>query len=64
MDIATPQDILEFQEMVKSFQKYAPDWKGPITAPESVKSQKEVIDKITMEDSGAFLSHYGNKKWL
>jgi len=41
-----------------------PDFTGPITATESVMAQKKVIEGITLEQSGSFLSHKGNKEWL
>lgn len=31
---------------------------------ESVTAMLEVIEKTTVESSGAFLSHKGNKEWL
>lgn len=48
------------------FMKYAPDWKGPITPEESVNAMRTVIDKASVEagDGGAFISHFGTKKWL
>jgi len=60
----TPEEIAQFQEMMKQFKAWVPDFNGPLTPAESVKLQKNVIDKITIEDSGALLSHWGNKKWL
>ena len=50
--------------MMKQFQSLYPNFKGPITAAESVALQKEVIEKVTINDSGEFLSHLGNKEWL
>ncbi|KAJ7431744.1 hypothetical protein B0H11DRAFT_2128955 [Mycena galericulata] len=39
-------------------------FKGPMTPQEAVKLQLEVIYKWTVEDTGAFVSHHGNKEWL
>jgi hypothetical protein len=50
--------------MLEGFKKVAPHWKGPLTPIESVELQKKVIDGLTIEDSGKFLSHWGNKEWL
>lgn len=53
--------------MVASFQRYKPDLKMPddYVAPEvSVKLMRDVIDKATLEDSGKFVSQFGDKKWL
>jgi hypothetical protein len=44
--------------------KVAPHFKGPITPEESVKKQLEVIYRWTVEDTGAFVSHFGNKQWV
>ncbi|KAJ7646928.1 hypothetical protein FB45DRAFT_860327 [Roridomyces roridus] len=35
-----------------------------LTPEESVKMQLEVIYKWKVEDSGAFVSHHGNKEWM
>ena len=50
--------------MVKKFQALYPNFKGPITSAESVAMQKEVIETVTIKDSGEFLSHLGTKEWL
>jgi hypothetical protein len=47
-----------------ALKKYAPSFEGPITPEQSVKMQLDVINKITVKDSGAFVSHYGNKQWI
>ena len=44
------------------FQSIYPDFKGPNSAEESVAMQKNDIEKITIEDSGEFLSHLGTKE--
>jgi hypothetical protein len=41
-----------------------PDWKGPMMPAESVLLQEQVIDNVTIEQSGSFLSHFGNKEWI
>lgn len=53
-----------YQVMMQKFQTLYPNFKGPIAAADSVAMQSQVIKKITLEDSGAFLSHLGNKQWL
>ncbi|KAF8151829.1 hypothetical protein K438DRAFT_1910300 [Mycena galopus ATCC 62051] len=35
-----------------------------VTTEESVKMQLEVINGWTVEESGAFVSHFGNKQWI
>jgi len=50
--------------LMQKFQVSYPEFKGPITAAESVAAQKKVIEGITLEQTGMFLSHKGNKEWL
>lgn len=50
--------------LIKKFQVSYPDFKGPITPTESVTAQKKVIEGMTLEKTGAFLSHKGSKVWL
>jgi hypothetical protein len=61
---ATPEEVTAVQEMIKKFQNWAPDWKGSISPAESVAFMRKIIDDVTVKDSGAFLSHWGNKQWL
>lgn len=48
------------------FQQYAPHFKGPITAEESVKKVISVYEKASLAngDGGSFVSHLGTKQWL
>ena len=42
-----------------------PDWDGkPLTPEQSVKHVLNVVDNADKKDTGAFLSHWGNKRWL
>ena len=52
--------------MIAKFAAYAPHFKGPISAEESVKAVMGIAQKASVEggDGGAFLSHLGNKQWL
>jgi hypothetical protein len=50
--------------MVVAFKKFDLSFEGPLTPEQSVKMQLEVINKVTVKDSGAFISHHGNKQWL
>ncbi|KAF8204483.1 hypothetical protein K438DRAFT_1580049 [Mycena galopus ATCC 62051] len=54
----------EWKMLLEAGLKFDPDFKGPITVQESVKMQLEVIDRWTVEQSGAFVSHFGNKQWI
>ncbi|THH08382.1 hypothetical protein EW145_g2740 [Phellinidium pouzarii] len=58
------EEIAEVKDMIAGFTKVYPDFTGPITAEESIRSMLSVIDEATVETSGAFLSHKGNKEWL
>ena len=52
--------------MISKFGAYAPHFKGPMSAEESVKAVLGVVEKASLEDGygGAFISHLGNKQWL
>lgn len=50
--------------MMSAFKALYPDFAGPISPAESVIMQKTVIENMTIENTGAFLSHHGNKNWL
>ncbi|KAJ7691584.1 hypothetical protein B0H17DRAFT_1062961 [Mycena rosella] len=60
----TAEELEEHKMLGKAIAKIAPDFKGPITPEESVKMQLEVINRWTVKDTGAFVSHFGNKQWL
>ncbi|KAI0653102.1 NAD(P)-binding protein [Cubamyces menziesii] len=61
----TPEELEFFQDAFPKFRKASPDWNGnPITPERSVELMLSVIDKVTVKDTGAFLSHWGNQKWL
>ncbi|KAI0328959.1 short-chain dehydrogenases/reductase [Cubamyces sp. BRFM 1775] len=61
----TPEELEFFQDAFPKFMKASDDWDGNPLSPEtSVELMLGVIDKVTVKDSGAFLSHWGNQKWL
>ncbi|KAI6824512.1 hypothetical protein KC340_g12321 [Hortaea werneckii] len=61
----TEREIAGLQSMVQAFMKYAPHFKGPMSAEDSVKAQMNVIKHATVETmGGSFVSHLGNKQWL
>ncbi|RDX44682.1 short-chain dehydrogenases/reductase [Lentinus brumalis] len=61
----SPEDVEDFKKMVKRFQVYDPEWDGvPLTPQKSVSLMRDVIAKVGPKDTGAFISQYGNKKWL
>lgn len=50
--------------LLQKAQAVYPDFKGPATAAESIAAQKKVIESLTLEQTGSFLSHKGTKVWL
>jgi hypothetical protein len=60
----TPEEMQKLGVMMNEFRKHNPEFAGPITPSESVSMQKKVIDGITIENTGAFWSHHGDKNWL
>ncbi|KAI0077084.1 NAD(P)-binding protein [Panus rudis PR-1116 ss-1] len=61
-----PPEAQEFiKKMEGHFYKAYPDWNGKALTPtESVKLQLGVFEKLTPKDTGAFISQYGDKRWL
>lgn len=66
MTIVTPEQLQSIGAFNAQLQKYAPDFKGPITPEESVKHIVSVWEKASLEngDGGSFVSHHGNQQWL
>ncbi|KAJ6541828.1 hypothetical protein B0H19DRAFT_1174838 [Mycena capillaripes] len=62
--MAPSEDSEEFKQLSKAIAKAAPDFKGPISPEQSVKMQIEVLNRWTVEQTGAFVSHFGTKQWL
>ncbi|KAI0091370.1 hypothetical protein BDY19DRAFT_935381 [Irpex rosettiformis] len=61
----TPETLEAYAHMVKTFQIGYPNWNGvPITPEESVSAMLNVLKGLTINDTGAFISHKGNKEWL
>ncbi len=51
--------------MVKTFQIGYPNWNGvPLTPEESVSAMLKIFKGLTIKDTGAFVSHKGDKEWL
>jgi hypothetical protein len=60
----TPEQMQRFGIIMSDLRATNPDFTGPITTSESVIMQRKVIDNLTIENTGAFLSHHGNKSWV
>lgn len=63
---APPPDdqMKEIVDMMASFKKRYPHWTGPMTPVESVKLMLGIIDNLTVQDSGKFVSHKNNREFL
>jgi len=60
----SPEDAEMAKEFQSSIGRLYPDWAGPISPTQSVQMVLDVLNKVTLEDSGLFMSHHGNKQWL
>ncbi|KDQ63092.1 hypothetical protein JAAARDRAFT_29089 [Jaapia argillacea MUCL 33604] len=61
----SPEQIEGYKWMVARFQEAAPTWDGQALSPEvSVKMMLDVVANLSEKNSGAFVSQYGNQKWL
>ncbi|KAG0653035.1 hypothetical protein D0Z07_0723 [Hyphodiscus hymeniophilus] len=64
---ATPpseKNMAGYQKLFTIFSNKYPHFKGPASPFESIEKQLKVIDNLTFEDSGKFLSHKSTKEWL
>jgi len=50
--------------MLPAFQKVYPDLKEKLTVEDSIRMQLETIENLTLEHSGEFVSHHGDKNWV
>lgn len=51
--------------MGAAFQKYQPNFTGPVLPSEAVADVLKVVHNATIEkDAGGFVSHFGNQQWL
>ncbi|KAK6497022.1 hypothetical protein TWF481_002002 [Arthrobotrys musiformis] len=53
-----------YENMTKVFQKTKPSFEGPLSPEESVNFLLDTLGKLTVKDTGRFMSHHGNKDWL
>ncbi|KAK7745574.1 hypothetical protein SLS53_003074 [Cytospora paraplurivora] len=62
----TPHQIGAFQNLLGSFQRYEPNFKGPVTPDVAMKTVIKVWENASLEkgDGGGFLSHTGTDRWL
>ena len=63
--IVTPEIQEGIANMSQAAIKYAPEWKGPISADQSVTMVLDVVGHATIENNGGrVVSHLGTKRWL
>ncbi|KZT75055.1 NAD(P)-binding protein [Daedalea quercina L-15889] len=61
----SPAIVQELSLLTKLLKKVYPNWSGkPLEPEESVRLQLEILERATIKDSGAFVSHHGNKQWV
>jgi len=60
----TDGEMKEIMEMATTFMKKYPHWTGPISPAESVGMMIRIIDGLTVQDSGKFVSHKNNREFL
>ncbi|KAF8223564.1 NAD(P)-binding protein, partial [Tricholoma matsutake] len=59
----TEEEMKENMEMAATFMTRYPHWTGPMMPAESVKLMIGIIDNLTVQDSGKFVSHKNNREF-
>jgi hypothetical protein len=63
--VGTAEKEVRRDPMLEAFRAGDPHWDGIILLPrESADLVLGVIDRATPEESGRFVSHHGDKRWL
>ena len=63
--VGTVEEQTGRDTMLERFKAGDPDWSGvPLLPRESADLVLGVIDRATPEESGRFVSQYGDKRWL
>lgn len=62
----TPHQIAGSQDLLGSYQRYAPHFKGPVTPDVASKDVINVWENASLEkgNGGGFISHLGPDRWL
>ncbi|KAI7786374.1 short chain dehydrogenase [Diaporthe eres] len=65
-ETVTPEQQPALESTLEKFKRYSPTFSGPDTPPESIKAVLSVINNSSIENgaAGAYLSHFGNKRWV
>lgn len=64
LDNLPPEFDQNLNTVIKGFQQAYPHFKGPESMEENMPKQLNVINNVTLEQSGKFLSHHGNQDWV
>lgn len=59
-----PEWAAAFHGFTDGFRNVNPDLEGPVSPEEAVAMHLKVIENLTLEQSGQFLSQFGNKTWI
>ena len=63
--VGTAEEETRRNAMIGTFKVGDPHWSGiPLLPRESAELVLDVIDRATPEESGRFVSQYGDKRWL
>lgn len=64
--IVAPEQQPGLEKMVEKFKRYSPTFTGPDLPPESIKAVLSVVENSSIENgaAGAYLSHFGTKRWV
>jgi len=63
--IGTVEEEATRDAMIRVFKAGDPDWSGiPLLPRQSADLVLRVIDRATPEESGRFVSQYGDRHWL
>lgn len=63
--VGTAEEEARRDMIIRKFKACDPGWNGiPLLPRESADLVLDVIDRATPEESGRFISQYGDKRWL
>ncbi|KAG6359405.1 hypothetical protein INS49_012926 [Diaporthe citri] len=65
-ETVTPEQQPALEKTFEKFKRYSTTFEGPDAPPESIKAVLSVINNSSIENgaAGAYLSHFGNKRWV
>jgi len=63
--VGTVEEEVGRDAMIRMLKASDPDWSGvPLLPRQSADLMLNVIDRATPEESGRFVSQYGDRRWL